>query len=228
MPFKSQAQREWMWANHPDMAREWENATPKGKKLPEHVKAEAVGITDENFDREIERRFQKKMSFMDPKRAIEPSEVDQQLHPVIPPDGGPSVLTDDHADVTHPGFHEEPGYHPERNRPVDPFYERYPQDEPYFNVGATDPMRLEIMKDLGMDGNLRNPVAGSMRLVFDPRTREKTAVKVKAPYVDAFDGTAEDGQGLRAVWSPGENTWVRHYGQESGSDWAPTVSHDWS
>jgi len=33
MPFKSQAQRAWMWANHPRMAREWEDAT-KGKKLP--------------------------------------------------------------------------------------------------------------------------------------------------------------------------------------------------
>lgn len=37
MPFKSEAQRRWMYANHPDMAKKWEDHTPKGKKLPEHV-----------------------------------------------------------------------------------------------------------------------------------------------------------------------------------------------
>ncbi len=36
MPFKSQAQRAWMYANKPSMAAEWEAHTPKGKKLPEH------------------------------------------------------------------------------------------------------------------------------------------------------------------------------------------------
>jgi hypothetical protein len=34
----SKAQRRWMWANDPEMAKEWEAHTPKGKKLPEHVK----------------------------------------------------------------------------------------------------------------------------------------------------------------------------------------------
>jgi hypothetical protein len=38
LPFKSSAQRSWMYANHPQMAAEWEAATPKGKKLPKHVK----------------------------------------------------------------------------------------------------------------------------------------------------------------------------------------------
>lgn len=38
MPFKSQAQRAYMYANHPEMAKEFEAATPKGKKLPKHVK----------------------------------------------------------------------------------------------------------------------------------------------------------------------------------------------
>jgi hypothetical protein len=36
-PFKSEAQRRWMHANHPDMAEEWESHTPKGAKLPKHV-----------------------------------------------------------------------------------------------------------------------------------------------------------------------------------------------
>lgn len=37
MPFKSQAQREWMYANHPEMAKRWEKDTPKGK-LQQKVK----------------------------------------------------------------------------------------------------------------------------------------------------------------------------------------------
>ena len=41
MPFKSEAQRKFMYAKHPKLAKEFEAATPKGKKLPEHVKAKA-------------------------------------------------------------------------------------------------------------------------------------------------------------------------------------------
>lgn len=36
MPFKSQKQREWMHANRPEMAEEWERHTPAGP-LPERV-----------------------------------------------------------------------------------------------------------------------------------------------------------------------------------------------
>ena len=35
MPFKSEAQRRWMHANKPEMAKEWEKKTPKGKDLPD-------------------------------------------------------------------------------------------------------------------------------------------------------------------------------------------------
>lgn len=38
MPFKSKKQRAWMHANKPKMAAEWEDKTPKGKKLPVRVK----------------------------------------------------------------------------------------------------------------------------------------------------------------------------------------------
>ncbi len=41
MPFESQAQRRWMYANHPAMAKRWEAVTPKGEKLPEHVKTQS-------------------------------------------------------------------------------------------------------------------------------------------------------------------------------------------
>ena len=38
MPMKSKAQRRYLWARHPEVAREFESKTAKGKKLPEHVK----------------------------------------------------------------------------------------------------------------------------------------------------------------------------------------------
>lgn len=37
MPFKSEAQRRWMHKNKPSMAKEWEEHTPKDKKLPKKV-----------------------------------------------------------------------------------------------------------------------------------------------------------------------------------------------
>ena len=38
MPFKSKAQRRFMYAEHPELAKEFEAATPKGKKLPNVVR----------------------------------------------------------------------------------------------------------------------------------------------------------------------------------------------
>jgi len=38
MPFKSQAQRAFMYSQHPDIAGRWEKVTPRGKKLPRKVK----------------------------------------------------------------------------------------------------------------------------------------------------------------------------------------------
>lgn len=38
MPMKSKAQRKYLWANNPEVAKEFEKKTPKGKKLPEKVK----------------------------------------------------------------------------------------------------------------------------------------------------------------------------------------------
>lgn len=37
MPFKSQAQRGFMFAKHPDVAKRFAAETPKGAKLPYHV-----------------------------------------------------------------------------------------------------------------------------------------------------------------------------------------------
>jgi hypothetical protein len=37
MPFKSKAQRSYLYANEPEVAKKFEAMTPKGKKLPEKV-----------------------------------------------------------------------------------------------------------------------------------------------------------------------------------------------
>lgn len=37
MPFKSQAQRAFLYANEPAVAQKFEEHTPKGKKLPKKV-----------------------------------------------------------------------------------------------------------------------------------------------------------------------------------------------
>lgn len=41
MPFKSQAQRRYMYSQHPEIAKEFEEKTPEGANLPEHVKHDA-------------------------------------------------------------------------------------------------------------------------------------------------------------------------------------------
>jgi hypothetical protein len=41
VPFKSAAQRKYLFAKHPEIAEEFAAKTPKGKKLPEHVKPKA-------------------------------------------------------------------------------------------------------------------------------------------------------------------------------------------
>ena len=38
MPFVSKAQRAYLFAKHPDVAKEFAAHTPKGAKLPRHVK----------------------------------------------------------------------------------------------------------------------------------------------------------------------------------------------
>jgi hypothetical protein len=38
MPFKSKQQEKWMWATHPQMAKQWEEHTPNKGALPAKVK----------------------------------------------------------------------------------------------------------------------------------------------------------------------------------------------
>lgn len=38
VPFQSEAQRRFLWSKDPEMAKEWEKHTPKGRKLPQKVR----------------------------------------------------------------------------------------------------------------------------------------------------------------------------------------------
>lgn len=38
MPFKSRAQQAYLFIHHPEIAKEFQSVTPKGAKLPKHVK----------------------------------------------------------------------------------------------------------------------------------------------------------------------------------------------
>ena len=54
MPFVSNAQRKYLFAKEPEVAKEFAAATPKGKKLPEHVKKkEASAMLKEILQRNI-------------------------------------------------------------------------------------------------------------------------------------------------------------------------------
>jgi len=44
MPFKSQAQRRWMYANKPEMAKQWEDETPPGR-LPARLNSRSTSRT---------------------------------------------------------------------------------------------------------------------------------------------------------------------------------------
>jgi hypothetical protein len=44
MPFKSEAQRRWMYATDPEMAKRWESETPTSNKLPKH-KSKGVKVS---------------------------------------------------------------------------------------------------------------------------------------------------------------------------------------
>jgi hypothetical protein len=37
MPFKSEQQKKWMYATHPEMAKKWAKETPSNKALPKKV-----------------------------------------------------------------------------------------------------------------------------------------------------------------------------------------------
>lgn len=44
MPFRSDAQRKYMYSQLPEIAKRWEAETPKGKKLPKKVHPEKSAL----------------------------------------------------------------------------------------------------------------------------------------------------------------------------------------
>ena len=57
MPFKSLAQQKWMYANKPELAKQFESETPSGVKLPNRVGAKSAS---EKRQLARQRRTQKK------------------------------------------------------------------------------------------------------------------------------------------------------------------------
>lgn len=57
MPFKSEAQRKYLWANEPKIAKKWQKHTPKNKKLPKKVSKEDI----EKFTTPEEKQFLKEI-----------------------------------------------------------------------------------------------------------------------------------------------------------------------
>lgn len=58
MPFLSKAQKRWMYANKPEMAKEWEDDTPTGR-LPERLHAKSSSKT--RLAKRIQRRSQRQL-----------------------------------------------------------------------------------------------------------------------------------------------------------------------
>lgn len=75
MPFKSQAQRKWMYANEPKMAKRWEEHTPKGKKLPEKVKESSFMIKLGALTGFTKVAKKKMPSFTDQNRSAKSKEI---------------------------------------------------------------------------------------------------------------------------------------------------------
>lgn len=72
-PMQSQAQRRWMHATHPAMAEEWEEHTPKGKKLPEHKKKKKTYAMSPEFVEAVRRT--RTNAAMQPPRPIRTSTI---------------------------------------------------------------------------------------------------------------------------------------------------------
>ncbi len=74
MPFKSNAQRRYLWSQKPELAHEFASETPKGLKLPDHVKGSKSSKG---------KKMRSKAKHMGPKVAA--ALQAQQLIPGAPP-----------------------------------------------------------------------------------------------------------------------------------------------
>lgn len=58
MPFKSEAQRRYMYSQKPKMAKRWEKETPRNAELPERVRKKKKSSLMDSF-REGSRRLRR-------------------------------------------------------------------------------------------------------------------------------------------------------------------------
>lgn len=85
-------------------------------------------------------------------------------------------------------------------------------DNAAFDTHQTDPRRLkaEVEKDLNIAPQVELPKAGDVRLVWDPRNGERSAIKVKSVRHDHFIGIDHGGEAVSAVWDNQRKTWKRY------------------
>lgn len=57
MPFKSESQRRYLYANHPEVAKEFEKETPKDAELPKYVKGSPAAKKRVNVVNGLKRAF---------------------------------------------------------------------------------------------------------------------------------------------------------------------------
>ena len=58
MPLKSKAQQKWMFANKPEMAKEWADKTPNIKSLPNKVKKKTKSKSKKAFVSNLKKEIQ--------------------------------------------------------------------------------------------------------------------------------------------------------------------------
>lgn len=103
MPFKSEAQRRYMWAQHPRMAREWQEKTPKNADLPEHVRPKKAtlektaeppppeGVSPADWDRQLSAGGKIEMEHKDTIKSV-------KARPDIPVEEAANMIASDHEE----------------------------------------------------------------------------------------------------------------------------------
>lgn len=91
MPFKSESQRKWMHATHPDMAQKWENETPKKAKLPKKVNQVPFGKETEDYYDDL-NKHQMRMVNLEQRRnpkveGMSRNEIAYKLYPNVSSQG---------------------------------------------------------------------------------------------------------------------------------------------
>jgi hypothetical protein len=55
MPFQSEAQRRFLFANHPEIAKKWAHEFPGKKKLPKHKRKKTRKMTHKRGGKRLKR-----------------------------------------------------------------------------------------------------------------------------------------------------------------------------